>query len=52
MDTPAVINGPVESGAAALVDEYCKSLGGTRPIHSVLIANNGIAAVKFINSVR
>nr|ACZ50637.1 homomeric acetyl-CoA carboxylase [Arachis hypogaea] len=34
------------------VDEYCNALGGTRPIHSILIANNGMAAVKFIRSVR
>jgi hypothetical protein len=26
--------------------------GGKRPIHSILVANNGIAAVKFIRSVR
>ncbi|XP_019100885.1 PREDICTED: acetyl-CoA carboxylase 1-like [Camelina sativa] len=34
------------------VDEFCKALGGKRPIHSILIANNGMAAVKFIRSVR
>jgi acetyl-CoA carboxylase / biotin carboxylase 1 len=26
--------------------------GGDRPIHSVLVANNGLAAVKFIRSIR
>ncbi|CAN8288726.1 unnamed protein product [Cochlearia groenlandica] len=34
------------------VDEFCKALGGNRPIRSILIANNGMAAVKFITSVR
>nr|GMC52546.1 acetyl-CoA carboxylase 1-like [Ipomoea batatas] len=34
------------------VDKFCHSLGGKRPIHSILIANNGMAAVKFIRSVR
>lgn len=34
------------------VDEFCCALGGKRPIHSILIANNGMAAVKFIRSVR
>lgn len=34
------------------VDEFCNALGGNRPIHSILIANNGMAAVKFIRSVR
>lgn len=34
------------------VDEFCKALGGKRPIHSILVATNGMAAVKFIRSVR
>ncbi|CAN1247439.1 Acetyl-CoA carboxylase 1 [Linum perenne] len=34
------------------VDEFCRALGGNKPIHSILIANNGMAAVKFIRSVR
>ncbi|PIN24736.1 Acetyl-CoA carboxylase [Handroanthus impetiginosus] len=34
------------------VDEFCHALGGKRPIHSILIANNGMAAVKFIRSIR
>ncbi|KAH9617543.1 hypothetical protein KSS87_000856 [Heliosperma pusillum] len=34
------------------VDEFCYMLGGKRPIHSILIANNGMAAVKFIRSIR
>lgn len=34
------------------VEEYCYALGGTDPIHSILIANNGMAAVKFIRSIR
>lgn len=34
------------------IDEFCFALGGKKPIHSILIANNGMAAVKFIRSVR
>nr|ASZ00204.1 acetyl-CoA carboxylase 2 [California macrophylla] len=34
------------------VDAFCYALGGKKPIHSILIANNGMAAVKFIRSVR
>ncbi|KAM7252837.1 hypothetical protein ACFE04_025455 [Oxalis oulophora] len=40
------------STALSIVDEFCNALGGDRPIHSILIANNGMAAVKFIRSVR
>ncbi|XP_058224894.1 acetyl-CoA carboxylase 1-like isoform X2 [Rhododendron vialii] len=49
------INGsiPLRSPNAALVvDEFCYALGGKKPIHSILIANNGMAAVKFIRSIR
>ncbi|KAI4321148.1 hypothetical protein MLD38_034566 [Melastoma candidum] len=38
--------------AISAVGDFCKALGGKRPIHSILIANNGMAAVKFIRSVR
>lgn len=49
------VNGvlPTRNPATMLVvDDFCKALGGERPIHSILIANNGMAAVKFIRSVR
>ncbi|KZV44505.1 Acetyl-CoA carboxylase 1 isoform 1 [Dorcoceras hygrometricum] len=49
------VNGPAPSRPASSVlevDEFCHSLGGNRPIHSILIANNGMAAVKFIRSTR
>ncbi|CAL5202887.1 unnamed protein product [Lathyrus oleraceus] len=49
------INGVVSNRHTATiseVDEFCNALGGNRPIHSILIANNGMAAVKFIRSVR
>ena len=36
----------------SIVDEFCRALSGKRPIHSILIANNGMAAVKFIRSIR
>lgn len=29
-----------------------REMGGDRPVHSVLVANNGLAAVKFMRSVR
>lgn len=34
------------------LDAYVKALGGTHPIKKVLIANNGIAAVKCIRFLR
>uniref|UniRef100_A0A0A9FVV8 Uncharacterized protein n=1 Tax=Arundo donax TaxID=35708 RepID=A0A0A9FVV8_ARUDO len=34
------------------VDEFCKALGGDSPMHSVLVANNGMAVVKFLRSIR
>ncbi|KAJ8436418.1 hypothetical protein Cgig2_013459 [Carnegiea gigantea] len=40
------------SSTLSIVDEFCCALGGKKPIHSILIANNGMAAVKFIRSVR
>jgi acetyl-CoA carboxylase/biotin carboxylase 1 len=49
------INGVVSIRSAATiseVEEFCHALGGKRPIHSILIANNGMAAVKFMRSVR
>lgn len=36
----------------ARVEAKCLELGGTKPIHRILVANNGIAAVKFIRSTR
>ena len=50
-----LINGVVSNKHTATiseVDEFCNALGGNRSIHSILIANNGMAAVKFIRSVR
>lgn len=51
------LNGPMmpllrNSSAVSIVDKFCYALGGKRPIHSILIANNGMAAVKFIRSIR
>lgn len=37
---------------AAALDARVAELGGDRPIHSVLVANNGLAATKFMRSVR
>ena len=34
------------------LDEYVKAKGGNRTINKILIANNGIAAVKAIRSMR
>ncbi|KAL9247543.1 hypothetical protein vseg_020966 [Gypsophila vaccaria] len=53
--TSELVNGgnPMESVSnLSTVDEFCYMLGGKRPIHSILIANNGMAAVKFIRSIR
>nr|AHC53984.1 plastid transported acetyl-CoA carboxylase [Eleusine indica] len=32
--------------------EFCDALGGDKPINSILVANNGMAATKFMRSVR
>ncbi|KAA8538039.1 hypothetical protein F0562_027381 [Nyssa sinensis] len=48
-------NGAIPLRSPAMVsevDNFCYALGGKKPIHSILIANNGMAAVKFIRSVR
>ena len=29
------------------VDKFCNALGGKKPIYSILIAHNGMAAIKF-----
>ncbi|GFP84525.1 acetyl-coa carboxylase 1 [Phtheirospermum japonicum] len=53
--TNGYVNGAVPSRSPTMVaevDEFCNALGGKRPIHSILIANNGMAAVKFIRSIR
>ncbi|KAJ7569509.1 hypothetical protein O6H91_01G081500 [Diphasiastrum complanatum] len=51
----ALGNGSLAAKLAAnfsQVEDYCFQMGGDRPIHSILIANNGMAAVKFIRSIR
>ncbi|GLJ49976.1 hypothetical protein SUGI_1062920 [Cryptomeria japonica] len=48
-------NGKAAVRSAAVlseIDQFCFALGGNKPIHSILIANNGMAAVKFMRSVR
>ncbi|XP_010269187.1 PREDICTED: acetyl-CoA carboxylase 1-like [Nelumbo nucifera] len=50
-----VINGTIpirQQATISEVDNFCYALGGKTPIHSILIANNGMAAVKFMRSVR
>jgi acetyl-CoA carboxylase/biotin carboxylase 1 len=34
------------------LDQWVQESGGDLPIHSVLVANNGLAAVKFMRSIR
>ncbi|KAL2503796.1 Acetyl-CoA carboxylase 1 [Abeliophyllum distichum] len=49
------INGSIPLRSPSMVsevDEFCHALGGKNPVHSILIANNGMAAVKFIRSIR
>lgn len=53
--TNGYVNGAIPSRSPTVipeVDEFCFALGGKRAIHSILIANNGMAAVKFIRSIR
>ena len=40
------------SALLSQIDELCFALGGNKPIRSILIANNGMAAVKFMRSVK
>ncbi|XP_010261220.1 PREDICTED: acetyl-CoA carboxylase 1-like [Nelumbo nucifera] len=50
-----VLNGAIpirQQATVSEVEDFCYALGGRTPIHSILIANNGMAAVKFIRSVR
>ncbi|ONK64464.1 uncharacterized protein A4U43_C07F26320 [Asparagus officinalis] len=50
-----ITNGMVQAKHASTLSEvadFCKALGGKTPIHSILVANNGMAAVKFMRSVR
>ena len=35
-----------------VVEEFCKSKGGKRPIQRILVANNGMAATKSMLSMR
>jgi hypothetical protein len=47
---PGVPKRPAE--VAAQLDACVVGWGGDKPIHSVLVANNGLAATKFMRSVR
>lgn len=53
--TNGIANGKAAVRTSAVlsqIDEFCYALGGNKPIRSILIANNGMAAVKFMRSVR
>nr|QEG99472.1 cytosolic acetyl-CoA carboxylase 2 [Lolium rigidum] len=50
--TPNRMSSNRHLSSPSVVDEFCKALGGDSPIHSVLVANNGMAAVKFMRSIR
>jgi hypothetical protein len=43
---------PTGSVSSLALQEYVKNKGGARIIDTVLIANNGIAAVKCMRSIR
>lgn len=45
-------NEETQSASAAAVASFVRERGGDCPIHRVLLANNGIAAVKEMRSVR
>eukprot|EP00850_Spirogloea_muscicola_P013374 SM000090S24336 [mRNA] locus=s90:291408:309581:- [translate_table: standard] len=49
---PATQPSPRNYVSPARVDLFCSQMGGSWPIKRVLVANNGISAVKFIRSVR
>eukprot|EP00899_Mesostigma_viride_P017896 jgi/Mesvir1/26107/Mv06825-RA.1 len=46
------VNLSARSQMAAKVSDFVRRRGGVHPILNILIANNGIAAVKFIRSIR
>ncbi|CAA7057846.1 unnamed protein product, partial [Microthlaspi erraticum] len=50
--TVTISDSITEHQSVSEVDDYCKALGGKRPIHRILVATNGMGAVKFITSVR
>ena len=55
MEAPVVAIAASADGAGPRFDgvaEYVRALGGHTPVRKVLIANNGIAAVKAIRSIR
>lgn len=43
---------PRTADVSNALEQWIQGLGGDRALHSVLVANNGLAAVKFIRSVR
>src|SRR5690348_14939541 len=48
--SPTIINIPFDSGGA--LDRYIKFRGGSRSLRKILVASNGLAAIKFIKSIR
>jgi len=47
-----VAGGAGSGGAYSDIGDYVRRLGGRRAVRRILIANNGIAAVKAIRSIR
>lgn len=43
---------PLRAESSAVAERYVKQRGGTRVIQRVLVANNGMAACKFVRSIR
>ena len=41
-----------QPAALSELQDLCQSLGGKSPCHSILIANNGMAAVKFMHNIK
>jgi len=46
------IKGGQPKGSFDGIESYCADRGGSRPLKRILIANNGIGAVKAIRSIR
>ena len=51
-ETEEFFNNPTMMQGVASPEELVQRLGGIRPINKILVANNGIAAVKCIKSIK
>jgi hypothetical protein len=51
-DIEAEVNPFINTHKRSVVENFVKKIGGTRVLQRILIASNGMAATKFIMSIR